>query len=188
MKKLAVFFPGIGYTNDKPLLYFSRKLVTALGYEVIQLAYSGFPKKDKNNEKKMQKSFEIALEQSKEQLAEVPWDQYEDILFIGKSIGTAAAARIASKLKKSVRQIVFTPLEATFAYPLDDAIVFTGSADPWVPQGRIPELCAEKNIPCHIVEQGNHSLETGDWQTDLEMVRRAMTEAEAFIQRRSRSL
>ena len=25
-KKIAVFFPGIGYTNDKPLLYYGRKL------------------------------------------------------------------------------------------------------------------------------------------------------------------
>ena len=25
-KKIAVFFPGIGYTNDKPLMYYSRKL------------------------------------------------------------------------------------------------------------------------------------------------------------------
>ena len=25
-KRIAVFFPGIGYTNDKPLLYYARKL------------------------------------------------------------------------------------------------------------------------------------------------------------------
>ena len=33
MKKLAVFFPGIGYTADKPLLYYSRKLAAELDYE-----------------------------------------------------------------------------------------------------------------------------------------------------------
>lgn len=29
--KLAVFFPGIGYHCDKPLLYYSRKLVQNMG-------------------------------------------------------------------------------------------------------------------------------------------------------------
>ncbi|MCR5004795.1 MAG: alpha/beta hydrolase [Clostridiales bacterium] len=179
--KLAVFFPGMGYTNDKPLLYYSRKMLDAQGFETKLLIFSGFPKKDKNNEKKMQKAFQIALTQAEEQLADMPWEQYEEVLFIGKSIGTAAAAYITAKLKQPVRQIIFTPLERTFAYPIMDAIVFTGTADPWVPKGRIPELCAEINVPCHMVEQGNHSLETGDWKTDLEMVRRVMTTVEAFL-------
>lgn len=179
--KLAVFFPGMGYTNDKPLLYYSRKMLDAQGFETKLLTFSGFPKKDKNNEKKMLKAFQIALSQAEEQLADMTWEQYEEILFIGKSIGTAAAANIADQLKKPVRQVIFTPLEMTFANTVQDAIVFTGSADPWVPKGRIPELCVERNIPCHIVEQGNHSLETGDWKVDLETIRRVMTEVEAFL-------
>ena len=35
--KIAVFFPGIGYNNDKPLLYFSRKIALEHGYEVITI-------------------------------------------------------------------------------------------------------------------------------------------------------
>ena len=31
--KLVVFFPGIGYHCDKPLLYYSRKLAQEYGYE-----------------------------------------------------------------------------------------------------------------------------------------------------------
>lgn len=34
MKKIAVLFPGIGYTCDKPLLYYSAKLAAEKGYEV----------------------------------------------------------------------------------------------------------------------------------------------------------
>ncbi len=33
--KLAVFFPGIVITQDKLLLYYSRKLVQEYGYEKI---------------------------------------------------------------------------------------------------------------------------------------------------------
>lgn len=31
-KKIAVLFPGIGYTCDKPLLYYTGKLAVARGY------------------------------------------------------------------------------------------------------------------------------------------------------------
>ena len=33
--KIAVFFPGIGYHCDKPLLYYARKLVQEYVYEKI---------------------------------------------------------------------------------------------------------------------------------------------------------
>ena len=46
MKKLAVFFPGIGYTADRPLLYYSRRTAAELGYEIRSVAYSGFPADD----------------------------------------------------------------------------------------------------------------------------------------------
>ena len=36
-KKIAVFFPGIGYTNEKPLMYYSRKLAAEHDYEVLIL-------------------------------------------------------------------------------------------------------------------------------------------------------
>ena len=40
--KLAVFFPGIGYHCDKPLLYYSRKLAQECGYEeTIATVYKG---------------------------------------------------------------------------------------------------------------------------------------------------
>ena len=40
MKKIAIFFPGIGYHCDKPLLYYSRKIVVENGYtECMNLDY-----------------------------------------------------------------------------------------------------------------------------------------------------
>ena len=70
MKRLAVFFPGVGYTPDKPLLYHSRRIAEALGFDILTLTFSGFPKKIKGDEKKMRKSFDLALMQSREQLKE----------------------------------------------------------------------------------------------------------------------
>ena len=38
-KRLAIIFPGMGYHKDKPLLYYSRKLLEQMGYDVIEVEY-----------------------------------------------------------------------------------------------------------------------------------------------------
>ena len=183
MKKLAVFFPGIGYTVDKPLLHYSRKLVADTGYEVKLLPYSGFPQKVKGDRDKMLESYRIALAQSEEMLSDIDFSDYNSVLFVGKSIGTIVAAEIAAKNLTPVQShfILYTPLEDTFKFPIGDAIVFTGSADPWVKNGAISDLCAERGIPCHVIQSGNHSLETGNVQDDIEHLRKIMKKAEKYI-------
>ena len=52
--KAAVFFPGIGYHCDKPLLYYSRKLAQECGYEeTIALSYTYDGGNIRGNEEKM---------------------------------------------------------------------------------------------------------------------------------------
>ena len=54
--KAAVFFPGIGYHCDKPLLYYSRKLAQECGYEeTIALSYTYDGGNIRGNEEKMQR-------------------------------------------------------------------------------------------------------------------------------------
>ncbi len=185
MKKLAVFFPGIGYTVDKPLLYYSRKIALELGYEVRPLPYAGFPGKVRGDKNKMAECFRIALEQSREMLSETDLSICDDILFIGKSIGTAVAADLASgsPAVEHIRFIFYTPLEDLFTFPFGDAVVFTGTDDPWVGgrESRIEALCRERNIPCFVVPEANHSLETANPFKDIENLRFIMKETEAFI-------
>lgn len=52
-RKLVCLFPGIGYACDKPLLYYSRKLLKEMGWEIVPVAYSGFPGKVKGDPEKM---------------------------------------------------------------------------------------------------------------------------------------
>ena len=187
-KKLAVFFPGIGYTADKPLLHYCRKLAVENSYEILIISYSGFPEKIQGDREKMTESFRIALSQAEEMLSETDLSRYEDILFVGKSIGTIVAAKIASEssAKERIRFILYTPLDDTFAFPQGESIAFTGNDDPWVgrEKSRIPEICKEKNIPCHIIEGGNHSLECGDALKDIENIRIVKEETERFIKRK----
>ena len=185
MKKLAVICPGIGYTEDKPLLYHSRRIAESHGYEILTIRYSGLPKKVRGDRKKMEKSYTLALEQTADALSELKTEDYDEILFIGKSIGTAVAAAAAEKLYKAAktRFLLFTPLEQTFSFHIHDAIVFTGDNDPWVggKDSRIPELCKEKNLPCYLISGGNHSLETNEPMKDLTQLVRIMEATEKFL-------
>lgn len=183
--KLAVIFPGIGYTADKPLLHYGRRICADHGYEVRIMNYSGFPPKIRGDRKRMEVSFEIALKQSVEMLADVDLNAYEDILFIGKSIGTIAAAKIASEsvVRDRIRLVLYTPLEETFAFSFGKAIAFTGEDDPWVgrEKSRILVMCEERGIPCSLIPDANHSLESKDVFADMETLYRVMRETENFM-------
>ena len=181
MKRLAVFFPGVGYTPDKPLLYHSRRIAESLGFDTLTLTFSGFPKKIRGDEKKMRKAFDLALSQSREQLRAADLKAYDELVFLGKSIGAVAAAALAAEFRCS-RLVLYTPLEPAFSFPLPETIVFTGSADPWVVRGRIPALCAEKGMAGTVVPDANHSLETGDAMLDLERLREIMLRTKHFLE------
>ena len=182
-KKLAVFFPGIGYTVDKPLMYYSRKIAVSSGYEIKLLPYAGFPGKILGDRDRMRESYEIALRQSEEMLADVDLAAYDEVLFIGKSIGTIVAAELASRYPRRIRLVLYTPLEETFRFPLEDAIAFTGSNDPWVgkDESRIGALCVKADIPYMLVEGGNHSLETGNAMTDISNLQIIMKRTEEYV-------
>lgn len=153
--KIAVFFPGIGYHCDKPLLYYSGRIAQQYHYETYKITYTG-----------LSRSIEEALEQvfvqTEEALAQIDWSQYEEILFVSKSIGTIAASVYAQKHGIKCRNIFYTPLEKTFAFNPQPGIVFHGTDDSWVETAVVTAKCQEHGLPLHIIEGVNHSLEVKD--------------------------
>ena len=180
-KRLAVLFPGIGYTNDRSLLYFSGRLAEKEGYELLRISYGGFPSGVKGDKEKMHQVFLSAKEQALEQLQAIVWKDYEEVLFIAKSIGTVVASAIAEEKGIDVRSIVFTPIAETFLYLKKEAIVFHGTKDPWAKTAEIREACSGDGITLHITEQANHSLETGDVLKDIENLRVVLREVRTFL-------
>ncbi len=179
--KLAVLFPGIGYTCDKPLLYYGGKLAAAGGYELKQVPYGGFPPGVKGDPQKMEACFYSALAQAEEILGGVDLEGRE-LLFLSKSIGTAVAAAFAKKHDLKVRSISFTPVEQTFLFACGDGIMFHGTADPWAKNtDRIRECCEKIGQPLYLVEGANHSLETGDVETDIQNLQKVMRQVKEYI-------
>lgn len=196
--KLAVLFPGIGYTCDKPLLYYAGKLALNYGYELKRVEYGNFPVGIKGDQEKMKAAFESALTQTEQILKDVDFAQYEDILFISKSVGTVVAACYRQKYHIACRSISFTPLEETFMFigahdivPTDTmprecasagGILFHGTKDPWAQDSSvIRKGCERIGQPLYITENGNHSLETGNVAVDIANLQKIMEQVEAYI-------
>lgn len=168
MKKIAVLFPGMGYTCDKPLLYYTGKLAAAEGYEIVPVAYGNFPFGIKDTKELIQKSFETAYAQTEEILKDIDWAQYGEILFLAKSIGTVVSGAYAKEHGLKVKNVLMTPLAETFAYAEPGSIAFHGTKDPFADTKVITEGCKALEIPLKITIDANHSLETGNIWKDLE--------------------
>lgn len=188
MKKLAVFFPGIGYTLEKPLLYYSRKLAKQHGYEIKTVPYENLPEMIRGNREKMEEAFKLALGQTREALEDVELRSYDEVLFVGKSIGSIVAAKLAQEEGAvPIRLLLYTPLEDTFSFGLSGdgpgVLVFSGTEDPWVggKDSRIARKCYEKHIRCISLDGANHSLETGDVLQDLEYLKLVMQMTDKFL-------
>ena len=186
MKQIAVFFPGIGYHCDKPLLYFSQRIAQEAGYqEVIPLRYHCPMSNIRGNPEKMREAGLALFAQTEEALKDIPWSQYGDILFVSKSVGTAIAAAYARKHKLECRNIFYTPVALTFAESPRNGIAFTGSCDPWVETGEVEDGCKQAGISLTVIQEANHSLETGFPMRDIRILESVMEETRRYIQRES---
>ena len=181
LKKMAIICPGIGYHKDKPLLYYAAKIVQAEGYEVRSVEYHDMPKKIKGNAEMMEKAAKLAYEQTGEQLKEIDLSGYDDVVFIGKSIGTVALARYVSDHMIKARQIWYTPVEATFSYRANDVVSFIGDDDPWSDVSKIKRMADESDIGLYSYPRCNHSLECDDVDINIANLRDVMKKTTAFL-------
>ena len=186
MKKLAIFFPGIGYHADKPLLYYSRKLAGEAGYELIALKYDYQAGNIRGNKEKMEAAFHALYAQAEEQLAEVDFTAYAEVLFVSKSVGTIIASAYAQKLeeagtKAELRHILYTPLEATYTFAPKHAAAFIGTADPWSDVPAVIRMSEAQGVPMHVYEDANHSLETSDTMRNLQILQDVMVKTRKIL-------
>lgn len=182
MSKIAVYFPGIGYHCDKPLLYYSRNIARELGYQNDRnVSYAYNAGNIRGNDEKMNEAYEALFLQAEAGLAEVSWSEYDDVLFISKSIGTIIAASYAKKYElKCARHILYTPLAQTYLFAPDHGIAFIGTADPWSDTDEIIRLSSANHIPLSVYDGCNHSLECNDTFKNLENLKDIMEKTMDF--------
>ena len=135
-----------------------------------------------NDKIRMKEAFEIAASQIKEELGEISFTDYSQVVFIGKSIGTALAAYYDRQLQVGARHLVFTPVPQTFDMLRDKAgVVFHGLDDPWCPTDIARAKCDQLGLELYTVDKANHSLETGSAIDDIRNLAGIMDKVEKFL-------
>lgn len=157
MKKLIVIFPGAGYGLDSPLLYFADFVYETNGFEKIHMNYQSiFSNKELSLENKLKKVREYIFEQVKD----VDFASYDEVVFLSKSIGSVEAGILAQRLGIEVIQIFITPIEEAISYCDTNSYVIIGTQDKAYQIYK--EVCDENNIKALYIDDANHSLEVAN--------------------------
>ena len=183
-KKTAVIFPGVGYTKDRPLLYYAGKLAVKNGYELVHVDFSGIDwSKEKLKDRDfLRKTVDRCMKITQNALGEAVDLNDTDTVFISKSIGTVVATAYAHNKSMSVRQICFSPLEMIESFVSEEgAILFYGDADPYADYKSIECIAGKKRLETHRISGGNHSLETGDIMTDIDNLKIMMQRVDELL-------
>lgn len=161
-KKLAVIFPGVGYTCAKPLLYYTAQLAGEYGYEVIRLDYGedihSFRGRTMDD---LIPVIDQAVRRVLPELGKIPVHEYEEILMISKSIGTVAACRVQEELGWEAKHFWITPIPLTVPYlEKAEGCFVAGTGDPYISEELVEETAGKyPGKAGKIFEHCNHSLE-----------------------------
>ncbi len=154
MKKLIILFPGAGYGLDSPLLYYADFIYETKGYDRIHMNYQSILS---NTELSLESKVAQGREYVYEQVKDVNFTSYDEIIFLSKSIGSVEAGILAGKIGKKVIQIFITPIEEAITYCNIDSYVVIGTQDKayQIYKG----YCDARKIKALYLNDANHSLE-----------------------------
>ena len=166
-RKLVISFPG-GRGAEEPLLYFMAKHFENMDYEKVFVSHpiSG------------NISIEALFENAEIQLSEINFDEYEDVVFIGKSLGTIVACQYREMHKINASLILLAPIEGTLPYIKADGnilLVSAGEMDRRLDTNVLQEVCVREGINFYIEPDVGHRMEVkGDLEKDLRIITNVM--------------
>ena len=166
---LAVCFPGTGFTCKEALFVRLAEQYVKRGYELIRLDFSHIPFREIES---LEEAIAVAQRAVKRQLAAVSFADYDDVVFISKSLGTILAAHAERDYGIHPRHLYLTPLHRTLSLIRPDSRVISmvlGTQDRFLSGKQLSRFCDEKGFKYCLVEGVNHSLKD---DTDAERTAR----------------
>lgn len=160
--KLAVFFPGTGYTCEKPLLQRCAERYAELRYQIIKLNHDSI---DFRPMERIEDALDAARLCVMEQVKDVDFSEYDDVVFVAKSLGTAIALWLDEKVNAQARHLSLTPIPQALPFPSGpDRVIAAviGSEDAHLSTEELRHHCRECGIPYVMIPGAGHSLEYAD--------------------------
>ncbi len=162
-KKIVISFPG-GRGYEVPLLYFGAKYFEDIGYEKIFI----------NHPISGEKEFAALVDNAGKVLETINFAEYEDIVFVAKSIGTLVACEIKERYNIPASLILITPVEGALPYINEDndiLLVAAAERDRHWDTKRLQEHCERKNVKCYVEPDIGHRMEVmNDLQRNLNVI------------------
>lgn len=178
MKNLAVIFPGLDYSPEKPLLYYAEKIVRNFGFDVVKVSYGKLPEGDR------QKVLDYALLAANVAVNKISFEVYDNIFFISKGDGTAVAGSVLQNMLQKVYHILFTPVNDAVTSFSEDCLVFTSSNDKGIHMADVMKRHGEIAFELHVSKEADHNLELGDVPKDIFMLRKVQEICQRYIGKR----
>ena len=158
---LLISLPGLGYTNDMPIMFYLNELARNRGYDALQVNYDyrGVPRETSAEEWSTRMLADV-LPVIDAALARV---DYRHVILAGKSIGTRVMATLLARgFDKATAYIWLTPLFV--AEPVKQAamnnspsVAVFGDADYAVANVNLAEI-AQAGVRIVVQPEGDHGM------------------------------
>ena len=150
--------------EEIPLLSFGAKFYVDKDYEKVYIQHPASGN-----------GLEEVYENAKAILRSYDFSEYEDIVFVGKSMGTVVACKLKAELQIDARLVLFTPLNDTLPYINSDnrvVLAAMGDNDRFLDWEVLREHCEKENVPYYIEPGVGHSMEVKeDLTKNLQVIR-----------------
>lgn len=157
-KGIVVCFPGTGYTCREKLFTLCAEAYETRGYEVIKLDFSHIPFKEIET---LEEALAFAMRAVKRQLDGIAFTDYEDVVWISKSLGTVCAALTEKELGVIPRHLLLTPVPDALKLLRLGANVIAmvlGTQDRFLTGEAMAEFCADRGYRYCIINDVGHNL------------------------------
>ncbi len=187
---IAIVFPGVGYTCDMPLLYYSVLTMLDAGADVLQVEYAYNRLPDFREIPDTERGQWIAADATAARDAALREASYTKVTLIGKSIGTRAMGYLlATNLHPAVVHTVWlTPLlrndqlRAQIRQHRPPSLFVIGTADPHYDAALLADVQEATGGDAIIVQGRNHSLEiAGDTPKSLDAIVQTIHALATFV-------
>ena len=155
---ITVCFPGTGFTCKEALFERLGADYAALEYDIIKLDFSHIPFREIES---LEEAIAVAQRAVKRQLSHVAFAEYDDIVFLSKSLGTILAMEYDNANEICARHLLLTPLNKTLLQirPKTKVIAMVlGTQDRFLTGRALASFCEERGIRYCLIDGVNHSL------------------------------
>src|SRR5687767_294277 len=188
-ERLAVLFPGMRYTIEMPLLYYTSRLLVAGGADALLVDYRYHLDADFMAASEQEQARRLTADVTAACRAALSQRSYRDVTIVGKSIGTLAMAHLLSTESKlgTARAVWLTPLlrnenlRAQIKTWGGKSLFVIGTADQDYDEALLKEVEAATHGKSLVIEGGDHLLEVqGDFFASVQALEKILRAVRRF--------